>query len=834
MLILVFGSTTFAISTVLTAFMAGLALGGWVAARNVDRSRRPVFWYATLELGIGLYALAVPLIFASMTPLYQFVWRQWHPDTYLSALIRFVLAFVILLLPTTLMGATLPVLSKFYAQREGEVGFSVGRLYAINTFGAVVGTFATGFLLLPALGVHHTIHLAAALNVALALTVFAMSRASIGSAHQTPPAEDAGAPPADVSSRGTMSRQVAVSLFCSASSGFIAMVYEVGWSRVLSLILGSSVYAFSIMLTTFLVGLALGGYVFARWADRTKRNGLIMLAALQALVGLTAFVTMHIFQELPYWFTVLFKVSKVAELVEVDPARVELQLLGIRLFLAASVMLLPTFFLGGMFPVVVAICSSDLSRIGKSVGTVYSVNTFGAILGSFIAGFLMIPAPRLGIQNTLVVAAMANLCLAGLVVLFIQQWRLPSRVWVCGLMLLAALNVNFYKPAWNALLMSSGMYHYVTGLKSSDRASFNYYTTGCYDLLMYREGITTTVTVAAQKNGTNIWLATNGKIDASSEPDMPTQVLSGHIPLLLHPNPRHVLVVGLASGVTVGAVQQHPVETETCVEIEPAVREATHFFSYVNHNALDDPRLKLEFNDARNFLLVTDHKYDVIISEPSNPWISGPSNLFTRECFEIGKRSLTPGGFYAQWVQLYGMTPPNLKCLLKTFHSVFPEVLVFQTIEQADLILVGSESRFKIDVRNISRRMQAQKVAADLARVQVFSLGDLLAHFRLGTNELRAYTGKAPINTDDNLLIEFAAPKSLYSNTRQKNERELTRYRRGPLPYLKNLGDTAEEKSRTLTGLGNAFLKAGRVEDAEQLLGEAVRLEGRQPKRSTL
>lgn len=819
MLVLVFGSTTFAISAVLTAFMAGLAAGSWFAGRLIDRSRIPVVWYGALEFGIGLYAIAVPAIFASLTPLYQYVWKTWHPDAYAAALIRFALSFVILLIPTVLMGATLPVLSKFFAHRSEEIGLSVGRLYAINTFGAVVGAFSAGFVLLPHLGVHNTIYCAAATNVILAITVFIVWWQPHASLSKIPAHTPSPAPPRSQAPTRSLPRTVVIALCCSAASGFIAMVYEVAWSRVLSLILGSSVYAFSVMLTTFLIGLALGGYLFARVADRIRSNGLIALALLQFGVGLSAFLTMHLFQELPWWFTFLFK--------RVGSGEVEL--LATRFLLAGAVMLLPTLCLGAMFPVVVSLCSDDLTRVGASVGRVYSANTVGAILGSFAGGFLLIPG--IGIQPTLVAAVAGNMLLAAVVFLFCVQWNAFSRTLLTIGGALAAWSVVLYQPAWNPLLMTSGMYHYAPGLQTLDRASFNDFTQGHYDLLYYKEGITTTVTVAGQKGDgqkeRNIWLATNGKIDASSVPDMPTQVLSAHIPLLLHPNPKDVLVIGLASGVTVGSVQQHPIASETCIEIEPAVREATRRFTFVNHNALDDPRLRLEFNDGRNYLLLSDRKFDVIISEPSNPWISGPSNLFTRECFETGKRALTPGGFYAQWVQLYGMTPPNLKSLIKTFHSVFPEVLVFQTIEQADLILVGSESRFKIDVQQVARRMTQPKIAEDMARVNVFTIGDLLARFRLGTNELDSYAGEVALNTDDNLLIEFAAPKSLYAQTRESNAREIALHHRCVLPYLTNLGDTPDRQARVLMSIAQTFLQAncGLESDARQLIEASVRVE---------
>jgi spermidine synthase len=239
--------------------------------------------------------------------------------------------------------------------------------------------------------------------------------------------------------------------------------------------------------------------------------------------------------------------------------------------------------------------------------------------------------------------------------------------------------------------------------------------------------------------------------------------------MLLAPEPRNAMVIGFASGITVGAVTRYPVESVTAVEIEPAILGASRFFDPFNHRPLEDPRVRVVRNDGRNFLLVNDRRYDVIISEPSNPWMTVASNLFTREFFELGRSRLAPGGVFAQWLQLYGMSPDDLKALMRTFHAAFPHVLVFNTIEDADLILVGSERPLTFDLDDLSRRMSLLDVSVDLRRVDVKSPPDLLSYFILGTREVEAFTGAGPLNTDDNALIEFQAPKSLHYETRGVN-----------------------------------------------------------------
>lgn len=266
--------------------------------------------------------------------------------------------------------------------------------------------------------------------------------------------------------------------------------------------------------------------------------------------------------------------------------------------------------------------------------------------------------------------------------------------------------------------------------------------------------------------------------------DMPTQVLLGQIPMLLSRNQEDVLVVGLGSGVTVGSVGRHPVRNITVAELEPAVVEASRHFSHVNYDILEDPRVRVMTYDARNYLLVTPDKYDVIISEPSNPWMAGVSNLFTREFFLLGSRRLKAGGVFCQWLQLYKISPDNLRSILGTFHQVFPHLLIFQ-VENYDLLILGSFDPLYINMEALQERISRTKVREDLNRIDIRSPEPLLVHFVLGTEEAPEFIQNAPFNTDDNALLEFSAPKTLYQDTSEENFEELSKYSQDPAEYLK-------------------------------------------------
>ncbi|MBI5582338.1 MAG: fused MFS/spermidine synthase [Deltaproteobacteria bacterium] len=771
MLILIFGSTTLAISTVLTAFMGGLALGSFIFGRLMDRQRRPLLYYGILEGVIGLYALAIPFIFTALIPLYKILWQQFHLSFYAFTLVQFLLVSLVLIVPTTCMGATLPILSTWAVREESSLGVTIGRLYALNTFGAVCGTALSGFVLLPALGVRQTLWIAVVVNLLVALLILSFlprfgSRPETSAPGPRPPVREGATAP------GTLSPRVVWFIVLGiALSGFISMIYEVAWSRTLSLLVDSSVYGFTIMLTTFLVGIAVGSYFFSRRVDRLRSPGFVW-ALMQIGVGLLAFGSLLFFQELPYAYLLLYR--SIGQ-------NINLLLTG-KFLLAFFIMLAPTLLMGALFPLTIKIYTANLKQIGRFVGNIYTVNTIGCILGSFAGGFFLIP--WLGIRNTILLGIGLNL-LYGLFILLVSPApRLLMKRTALALTAVLTALIFIFPPQWQAPLMASGVYIYAHNFENTSRSDLlDMYSAENDHLLYYKEGPTCTISVHKSKYTGTIYMKSNGKVEASTKGDMPTQVLVAQIPLLLAPKVDELLVVGMGSGVTVGSMTTFPAKKITLVELEQAVIEGSHFFDHVNYRPLADPRLVLRVADARNYLLVTPDTYDVIISEPSNPWMAGIANVFTVEFFKLGYEKLKPEGVFCQWLQLYKISPESFKTVLRTFHAVFPHVYVFQPQEK-DLVLVGFKKPPVFSLDEIEKRMHWERVAADLQRINVPDLKTFLGKFLMGPKEIKTLIQTGPLNTDDTNLIEFSTPKSLFEETAELNSEILEPFRRPAQEYF--------------------------------------------------
>ncbi|HSF25339.1 MAG TPA: fused MFS/spermidine synthase, partial [Blastocatellia bacterium] len=855
-LVLVFGATTFAVSTVLTAFMGGLALGSFWFGRRAERLTRPLRVYGYLEIGIGLYGLAVPLIFATLTSVYHSFWQWLHLSFLALSIVRFLFASAVLILPTALMGATLPVLSSYYARDAKRIGLKVGLLYSVNTFGAVVGAAATGFLLIPMLGMRATTGVAAALNILLGVVAIRLASADRAEPLTGPEPEnderaaaqsDTGERPSvrararsAASSIGIVVRQALrvhriTALFAFGVSGFVALSYEVIWSRVLALIIGSSVYAFSIMLTTFLIGLAAGASIGARFVDRI-RNPMVAFAAIELGVGATCLIGAYLFNDLPYVFVQLYR--------WVDSTSWGVLLIA-RFLISSLVMIVPTLLLGSLFPLVVRIVSSGETETertgGKSAGEAYAANTLGSIAGSFASGFVLIP--WVGLLGSLRLCAALNFVVAaGLFIslrtgaestpsarrrdkrrLALLSPRRTALSWT-GVAISAVLIIAaaLFEPPWDAEVMSSAVYRYAPQLANKSRQElFDFLKRGQGETLFYEEGITATVAVQRQAGGRV--LKVNGKPEASTAGDMPTQILIGSLPLLVRDRTDDVLLIGLGSGVTLGSIEQFPVRQITCVELEPAVVEATRYFEDVNNRPLEDPRLRMVSNDGRNFIYTTNETFDVIVSEPSNPWISGVANLFTLEYFKRGAERLKEDGLFSQWLQMYEMSPEDVRTLIATFRAAFPHVYIFRGAE-GDLMLLGSKSPRRLNLAAINSHFDRPRTAADLKRINTTLATDLLSRFYLGPDEVTALAAGARLNTDDNALIEFNAPRRVGTaeETVQLNVRQLLAYAGSPLPYIDGEMNGTRDESGLLIKAALGAMKRDDRARAEQFAGYSL------------
>lgn len=775
---LILGNTTYSLAAVLSAFMAGLALGSYLAGRGLERrlERGPVALlklYGVLEIIIGLYCLALPWLFDAAAPLYAGLYGETGNAVLGPA--RFIVSFLLLLAPTTCMGATLPILSQLMARSPLGMSRAAGALYAVNTFGAVAGAAGAGFVLLPLLGREATNYAAVGGNLVLGVLAILLNDRLQGAALQAqqPAQQPAGSAAAAAASTaetpGPQAMRLAIA--CFGVTGFAAMATQIGWTRALSLAIGSSTYAFSLIVSVFILGLALGGAWSARSAAKLK-DPLGSLAQVLLLIGVLcmALVTLLGYGPVLFFWLIAYGSQWGFGMLMLAEA------LGV-----AALLLLPTFLMGATLPLMLQTVQARAEHTGgvaRTVGTLYAINTTGSILGSLAGGLVLLPL--LQIQTTLQTGAWLYALPGALLFSQAPARRERRSAILASLLLLGTLALTF-TPRWDPLRMSSGAYllRSPEQLQAAREGRFMQAIPQGFgtERLYYKEGASATVAVV--KSAVGLTLTVGGKPDASSgSEDMTTQLGLTLVPELLHPTgPREVLVIGMGSGVSLGAALAPPsVERVDMVEISPEVMEAAWWFRELNGlkyasntelSPLAEPRVQVLINDGRNHLRLTSRRYDVIASEPSNPWIAGIGNLFTREAFELCRDRLKPGGIFSQWLHRYGMSEREFKSVMRTFAEVFPHTQLWCVLPGSDYLLIGSSEPLSQTPAALLERMRAPAVQALLKQVNFHRLEELLACFMADTDRVKELCGAAPLHTDDNMLLEFAAPRTLHGGGAQ-------------------------------------------------------------------
>ena len=809
---IIMGNTVYTSATVLTAFMGGLALGSFVAGRIVHRLVRPLRAYGVLELLVGAYAVLLPLLMVPADPLYGWLYLNFADNGPVLACGRFAISCALLLPPATMMGATLPLLISHLTQGPQWVGRDVGRLYGINTIGAALGAAAAGFAFVPLGGVQATLFTAAAGSFGIGIISLILDQRSQASPVSSASMHGPSVPLDPL-------RLVVVSGLGAA--GAASMIYEVAWTRTLTQLIGSSVYAFTLMLVAFIAGLGLGAVALSGFIDR-RRNPVLFLGGLQIVVAVACLVIVPLFGIAPP-----FVVELVTSWADSFGALHAAQFVTVFLL-----MLIPTFAMGAVFPTVARIYARDFSRIGRSVGEAYAANTLGSVIGSFVAGFVLIPLA--GVRTSILLAVGLNAVLGG-VFLLISGWRTSRFRWICvsgaGFVLLAGIAAV---PAWDTNLINSAPYLYAYRYKANSRtqgARLDKVMTGSRRLLYEEEGLTATVTVVA--SGGQLYLKVNGKTDASSRGDLRSQSLLSHLPTLLHPEPNDALLIGLGSGISLGALEHHPVQRIECVEISPEVVRAASFFSDANGDALADPRVHMIIGDGRNHTAHTEATFDVIISQPSNLWIAGMADLFTVEFFQACRAKLAADGIMCSWVQAYSMATEDFRTIVNTFAYVFPHVSLWESVPGGDYFLVGSQSPQPLSAEILSERVRARQLQTDLERIGVGSVEQILSSYAAADANLRRFAAGARLNTDDNARLEFSAPyglaRGLVGGTGLFGPEVLDEYRLTSLAQVLDdaqIPDALQQawEARSLARSAQVQMNAGHLPEAVALMARAAQI----------
>ena len=734
---IVFGTSELAVATVLAAYMGGLALGALLAERLLPKVTRPVLTYAALEIGIAVSAVfAVPALLGLANVSLQALFgnQPSPPDSDHAATSAFYLlsAFVALALPTTLMGATLPMLARYAVSEEAQIGRRIGLLYAMNTAGAVIGALVTAFALLPELGLSRTVWVAAALNgfvfllaVMLAQRVtppLAPKGYSLGPDELLPGEKPPVAEPTAVRSRTPIFAALPSTgwvLPLMFLAGAVAFYQEVLWARMLSHVVGSSIYAFGVMVASFLTGIALGGGVGAALARDKARAAQALAVAL--IVAAAAAATAYLLLE------------------DLLPSRAGLlqntrTVLGIRIpmnALFSGLLLLPmTIAIGMTYPLAVRVLARDADDAAPASARVYSWNTVGAILGSLAAGFVLIPALKYEGAAQVAVFASAILGIAALWVL------VPvNRVFAAAVSVVALVGCALFQPTAPVQLLVT------SPLNVGDKAR----------VLHYDVGRSASVVVLSQEGG--LALRTNGLPEALMESPGSLQRFSGEywlspLAVLARPEAREMLIVGFGGGVVVEAVPPS-VQRIDVIELEPEVIEANRITAHLRkRNPLADPRVNVIVNDARGALRLTSKRYDAIVSQPSHPWTAGASHLYTREFMQMARDHLNPGGVFVQWMNVIFMDESLMRSLTATLLAVFPEVRVYRP-DPNTVVFLASDQPMPVEQRLVNTGQPLRNSPLHYARYGINRVEDLLSALALETDGARQLALGAPLITDD-------------------------------------------------------------------------------------
>ncbi|MEO8197485.1 MAG: fused MFS/spermidine synthase, partial [Thermoanaerobaculia bacterium] len=698
--------------------------------------------YALLEVGIGLFAIFSPHFFDGMTAVYVVVDRAAggvDGASWSFSLLRVGLAALCLLPPTLLMGGTLPLIVRGLrdlgappATTPGpaeRLGRDTALLYGANTLGAVCGVAGAGFLTIPLFGLHASLLLAATLNLAAALGALAFARAQRTAATVvTPPRLAATA------SDRTL-------LVAAALMGATSLAFEVLWTRILVFYLGSSVYAFSLMLLGFLLGVAVGSLAIGRIADRLPRP-LALLAAVELGIAATA--------PLSIWLLFTLNGRQIALSEALRPQSFGVAVVA-QLLAVLPILLPPTLLMGVSFPILVRVYSARHKdageRIGRDLGELYGANTLGCIVGSLGAGFGLIPL--LGTQNSLLLVG--AVC-AAVALLFARRAGRPHPSALSRWLTVLALATPPLL-AGAALLLPADRVILAAGIFGHDRPG---------DLVYFHEDASAAVAIRRLSSpaGDYLSLELNGVNVAGTSPDLyAVQKMQGHLPMLLGKSrDARVVHIGFGSGGTAYAVSRHPVSEIRIVELSPAVLAASdHYFAAINDGVLADPRVRVEINDGRNFLLATPETFDAVLSDSIHPRYAGNGSLYSEEYFRLLAARLAPDGVVSMWLPMYSLTPSNFAMIVRAFKNVFPETVLWYEPSALNsfTIVTGRKRGGPWDAAALARGFADPAILAALADIGMRKPADLLSCYLSSGAELDTFLGDTPPHVDDLPAVEY-------------------------------------------------------------------------------
>ena len=774
---LFFGSDMYGVSIILSTFMGGLALGSLLGGRLAEHTARPLLWYGLAELGIGLIALPFTSILETFDPLLHLAYSGGSDGvTWGYQAMRILLAGGTLLLPTTLMGASLPLILKHFVRSRSVLGELGAYFYAVNTLGALVGTLIAGFALLPYLGMMRSTWCAAAINIGIGSICVALGANSI-LPRMFPDAARLDLDPLPGLDPGARRRIAAAALIAFGISGFGSFALEVAWTRILLISFSATVYSFAATLACFLFGIFLGSRMISRVVDQ-HANPVGLFAMLELGIGASVGVLGLLLHAIPGVFGRLL--AGVATLM---PGLEDHALVATTLLASFPLLVVPATLLGATFPVALRIYTTNIAHVGSRTGNIYASNTVGAVLGSLCAGLVMIPT--LGASATIAVIA----------VLFLAVGTALARVRV-GLGE-RALAVSKIGPAGAVTLLCGAG---TLLLPYRPTLNFNQSTLADAELLYHAEGVQNTIDVVRSRTGATS-LIIGGNVEADNGYRQRRHfVLKGHLPLMLMDDPASVLVVGLGMGITLQTTARHPgLERIDVIELSPDILAAQAHLADVNGNVVANPIVHVRIDDGRLFMKMSTNRYDMITADPIHPKISRVGYLYTKEYYESIRERLNEGGVVCQWMPIYQIAPLRLRSAIKTFLAVFPNATLWYV--EGHALLVAKKSLPSIDYGLLKQKFDDPRIREDLASIDIHSPEELLSHLLMGPAEIRAYIEDdrdVPLNTDDYPYLEYFVPRDLFHTTAE-NVRDFAAHLVDPADLVENIPADAADRLSTLS-----------------------------------
>ncbi|MDJ0762517.1 MAG: fused MFS/spermidine synthase [Myxococcota bacterium] len=753
---IVFGRTILAVSAVVTVYMLGLGLGSLYFGKRVDASKDSMRLFALLQLGVGLFGLIVMTSFLGLADIYTGIHHLLGASQHTTTLLIYGFSFVLMIPPTFFMGGALPAVAKYMVNNHQGIGACVGKIYAISTAGGIVGAGLAGYLLIGWLGQVESQILAASLCLMAGGTAMLLPRGKDGILLRDEVTMDNG--------KQHSLRIVYLCLGVAFATGLCGLAYEILCTRALSIFVVNSTYSFTSILIVFLLGISVGSYIFSRFLSHVPCQ-MTILAISESSIGIYLIAIAANINDLP---ALLIPLEDTVRRVLI------LKVLLPSLTLSAALLFVPALLLGIIFPAVCRMVAVSSGRIGRSVGEVYFFNTIGAVLGSLCTGGILIPL--IGVVTGIVVIAAVCLCL-GMVLLISERELNLKRAGVFALIIVFI--GSFF-------VLKSVIAHPVIHPPSIFR-------TAIYDdkILHYDESSECTVLVREdQKTGQKTLYVNNNRVMGVTYDAMSVVKMLGHLPFFVNPDAKDVLVVGFGIGITASEVSKHDVQSIDCVEICPGVRQAARFFSNLNRDIINNPKLTYIDGDGRNHLLMTDKKYDIISSDPTHPTL-GCANLYTEEYFELCKAHLNENGVVVQYLPLHRLSKDAFKSSIRTFQAVFPHTTVW--LGHSHTVLLGTANKTSIDFEQLHKTVQKMSDSMLNDPYQI------AAAVLLSEEATARLTISADIHRDNRPFLEFYSPKGIRQENWQENLLELLRFKTIPNEVIRNVEDN-EKLLRYMAG----------------------------------